>query len=109
VKYLLEDHEVDTKELADALQAATHHGHMNIVRLLLANGTDIGEEDQALLQGDSLSVACIKGHTEIVRLLIASGVNVNTWSRGYNSAVQAACQNGHTEIVHLLIANDADV
>ncbi|KAJ7870240.1 ankyrin repeat-containing domain protein [Mycena leptocephala] len=104
VKDLLQDHEVDTKQLADALWAASHHGHTEIVHLILANGADIKEEDQHLPQGNALSVACRKGHTEIVRLLIASGFKVNT-----SSALQVACQNGHTEIVRLLITNDANV
>ncbi|KAJ7851183.1 hypothetical protein B0H13DRAFT_2674322 [Mycena leptocephala] len=126
MKYMLQDHEVDTKELADALWAASHHGHTDIVRLLLANGAVLREhdEDQELVDEDeewvdedseeqvednALSVACMEGHTEIVRLLIASSVNVNTRNRDYGSALQAACQKGHTEIVRLLITNNADI
>ncbi|KAJ7830975.1 ankyrin repeat-containing domain protein [Mycena leptocephala] len=104
VKDLLENHEVDTEERADALRAATHNGHTDIVRLLLVNGANNWEKYQALEVGNALSIACREGHTEIVHLLIASGFkDVSA------SALQAACQNGHTEIVRLLITNDANV
>ncbi|KAJ7815121.1 ankyrin repeat-containing domain protein [Mycena leptocephala] len=111
VKYLLKEHKVDTRERADALRVATHHGHTDIVRLLLANDTsgirEVDEDEESM--GNALSVACMNGHTEIVRLLIAGGFKVDMWNDNYRSALQAACQNGHTEIVRLLITNDADV
>ena len=51
--------------------AASHEGHIDIVKLLLDKGADVNAKSK---DGDTaLKAASVKGHTEIVELLKAHG------------------------------------
>jgi ankyrin repeat protein len=83
-----------------AIRHASHDGHTEIVKLLLAAGADPTAVDNLAIQ-----MASQKGHTEIVKLLLAAGADP---TGNDNYAIQYASRNGHTEIVKLLLKARAD-
>ncbi|KAL3297492.1 Pfs NACHT and Ankyrin domain protein [Colletotrichum asianum] len=89
------------------LQAASYHGHLEVVRLLLGMGANI----DALCKhyGTALQAACYGGHIDIVRLLIKKEAVITAQGGKYGNALQAASRHGHIDIVRLLLGNHADV
>ncbi|KAJ7878085.1 hypothetical protein B0H13DRAFT_975675 [Mycena leptocephala] len=71
VKCLLKDHEVDTKELADALRAASHRPHGNCPP---PSGewrrSQEQDEDEDSIEDNALSVACMKGTQKLSAFLL---------------------------------------
>ena len=65
---------------------AAENGHMEIVKLLIANGADVQANDN-----DALRDAAENGHYEIVKLLIANGANIQAED---NQALQIAAKMG---------------
>eukprot|EP00946_MAST-07B_sp_MAST-7B-sp1_P003724 g3724.t1 len=97
------------KEGWTPLYRATHDGHTEIVKVLLANGADANQADS---RGYSpLYRATENGHTEIVKVLLANGADVNKANSDdeWETPLYRATKNGHTEIVKLLLVNGADV
>ncbi|KAJ7617659.1 ankyrin repeat-containing domain protein [Mycena polygramma] len=90
-----------------AWQAASRLGHVEIVRLLLENGTDVNAKGGRY--GNALQAASRWGHMAIVRLLLEEGANVNARGGQYGSALQAAAGFDHIEIVRLLLEVGANV
>ena len=82
-------------------------GDIEIVRKVLAAGTDIDARD--ILGSTALRYAIYSGHKEIAELLIANGANVRAKSGGVSTPLHWASSGDHKEIVELLIANGADV
>lgn len=115
----------------DALILACEYGHLDIVKFLLRNGSNIHHyNDQALSSAcesgnymiakflldckanvntdnnEALHLACQEGHIEIVKLLLKYGVNIETKN---NKALHLASKNGQIKIVKLLLKNGANV
>jgi hypothetical protein len=85
------------------VENAACNGHLEIVRLLLANGATISEHFRGLAVGN----AAYNGHLEIVEFLLANGAMISEQHRG--SAVENAARNGHLEIVEFLLANGVTI
>jgi len=56
------------------LSSASLEGRIEMVKLLIARGADVGTRDAS--GGTALSSAVLRGHLEIARLLIAAGADV---------------------------------
>ena len=82
-------------------------GDIEIVRKVLAAGTDIDARD--ILGSTALRYAIYSGHKEIAQLLIDKGADVNAKSDVGRTPLQDAALGGHKEIAELLIAKGADV
>ena len=86
----LRNHKGDT-----LLMLASYHGHLEAVRVLLAQGAD------PLIANDNgqlpIAGAAFKGDLAMIRLLIEHGVPVD-----------AAAEDGRTEILEFLLAQGAD-
>ncbi|MFM7389449.1 MAG: ankyrin repeat domain-containing protein, partial [Vampirovibrionales bacterium] len=54
---------------------ASYHGHLEVVKVLLANGATVNQGDDRGFT--PLYQASYKGHLEIVKLLLANGATVN--------------------------------
>ena len=107
VKTLLFDSDNNKFDMEGALITAADYGHIEIVRFLIQNNTDINHINST--KDTALTLAAEQGHTEIVNLLITNGAKVNHKTKFGNTALTKAAKNGHLNVVDLLIANDADI
>jgi ankyrin repeat protein len=90
-----------------ALMEASRHGHVEIVKLLLA------KENIEINQGDeydgktALIWASEEGHVEIVKLLLAKeNIDINQEDKYGKTTLMYASIKGHVEIVKLLLAKE---
>lgn len=93
-----------------ALIAAAHHGHVEVVRALLARRPNIDHVNN--LGWTAVMEAVVLGdggprHTETLRLLIAAGANVNIPDRNGATPLAHARQRGYIEMIKLLEAASA--
>lgn len=89
-----------------ALSAASRHGHVSIVRLLLRRGADPNVFSK---RGAPLHEAAGCGHEDIVSLLIQSGADVNMQHDVYGAPLRCAVIGGDESVVQLLLDAGADV
>ncbi|KAF3386635.1 Ankyrin repeat domain-containing protein 50 [Penicillium rolfsii] len=68
--------DIDVQGGQFALQAAAFRGHVEIVRLLLDQGTEVNAQG-GQSGGTALWAAASRGHTEIVQLLLDHGADIN--------------------------------
>ncbi|HEY8506631.1 MAG TPA: ankyrin repeat domain-containing protein [Gemmataceae bacterium] len=106
----------------NALGLACHHGHTEVVKLLLEHGAKAeARVVKAVLKGEAgepdltrdvnvnpLYTAAGGGHLEIVKLLLEAGADVND-GRDYSTALYAAARGGHAEVVKLLLERGASL
>ncbi|CAK1358916.1 unnamed protein product [Cercospora beticola] len=78
-------------ERHQALETASHHGHREIVQLLLGQGEDVAKT--AGLLSNLLIEASYWGATQAVTELIKAGVDVNTERSDGRSALRSACSS----------------
>jgi len=86
---------------AAALRRAAICGHLDVIRGLLAAGTNIHAN-----QNDALRLAASEGHAAVVRFLLTAGADVHAKCDG---ALRRAAANHHTEVVQMLMAASADI
>ncbi len=91
----------------NALQAASHKGHKEVVRLLIHEGAHVNAQGGEY--GNALQAASSNGHEEIVKLLVHEGADVNAQCGYYGNALQAASSEDHEKVVKLLVHEGADV
>ncbi|KAJ3083209.1 hypothetical protein HK102_001188 [Quaeritorhiza haematococci] len=84
-----------------ALVPASAKGHVEIVRVLLAAGSDVHAKNDAALR-----LASINGNVEVVRVLLDAGADVHADNDG---ALGYASAKGHVEVVRILLDAEADV
>ena len=89
------------------LHKAAENGHLEVVKLLLANNADVNVEDEDT--STPLHAAAQHGHLEVVKLLLAKNADVNAVEIYKSTPLHYAAENGHLEVVKLLLANNADV
>jgi len=89
-----------------ALYQACDHGHLDVVRVLLA--ADGIQANQAKNDGTTpLYIACSKGHLDVVReLLGADGIQANQAHNDGRTPLWMACQEGHLDVVRALLGAD---
>ena len=76
------------------LSSASEHGHLEIVKLLLAAGAGANADAVSM----ALVLASANGHVEVMQLLLATDARFNSY------ALSTASKYGHLEIVKLLLA-----
>jgi ankyrin repeat protein len=133
IKLLLE-HNADVNAqggyYGNALQEAAIAGDLEVVRLLLDNGTTINpqgrcREERCVGQvplrsgaqvnaeggclGTALQAAAVFGKLDILQLLLDRGADINTKGGRYGTALQAAASRGYLDILQVLFDNGADV
>ena len=91
------------------LALAAFFGHVEVVRLLVGRGADVGViARNERIQVTALHAAAAGNHTEIARLLIDAGAPVDAEQPGSFTALHSAAQNRNAELVRLLIEAGAD-
>lgn len=98
IKNLL-DQGVDENEKATVLIAASHHGHLALVKKTL----ELGVDDQDLKM-KALDVATRQGKSSVVKFLLEQGVYTHP---GDNEALIHACDRNFYPVVRLLLENKA--
>ena len=90
---------------ATSLMAASQNGHIDIVRILLANGANVDA------QRDEGQTALIYAtvHPDIVKLLLDAGAETELKSILGHTALLYASTEGNTETVKALIEGGADI
>ncbi|XP_063150513.1 KN motif and ankyrin repeat domain-containing protein 2 [Candoia aspera] len=87
-----------------ALMLAVSHGHLEMVRALLASAADVNLQDND--GSTALMCACEHGHAEIVRLLLATpGCDVALSDNDGSTALSIALEAGQNDIAIMLYAH----
>lgn len=95
-------------ECGNALQAASHGGYEEVVRLLIEEaGAAVNELGG--MYGTALEAAAFSGHENVAQYLLKQGADVNQSGGKYANALQAASREGHLGTVKILLAAGADV
>jgi ankyrin repeat protein len=99
-----------------ALQFAARNGHLDVVKLLLANKADVNARGRTGMAPLATTLAFSGGagsdatnHEAIAKLLIANGATVTNQRSGGITALHYAASAGLTNVVQELLAHHADV
>jgi ankyrin repeat protein len=86
---------------------ASKHGHLNIMKLLFANGAknDIHQNEKG--KSVPLSEACRNGHVNALQWLIDNGASFRMKGSTGVTPMMRACEHGHLDIVQCLLNNGA--
>ena len=95
--------EEDTTPLGEA----AYHNHINLVRLLLDFGANVGEI--GTFGGTPLHIAVQHGGEDIINLLLDYGADVNATDAIGNNPLNWAISQDNTEAVRTLIFSDVNV
>ncbi|KAH8834294.1 hypothetical protein DL96DRAFT_1676459 [Flagelloscypha sp. PMI_526] len=91
----------------NALEAAARCGHLEIVKFLLENGTDVNATGR--VSRTALRAAVSARHLEISKFLLEKGANVNAMGEHNVTALQAAAYGGDLEMCKFLLEKGADI
>ena len=84
--------------MQNALRYAAHKGQNEVVKILIASGTDVNSSTYGLTP---LMFAASNGHKEITKLLINKGADMNTTTRykkrTFDNGVETPRFNGQQE------------
>ena len=96
-----------THRAVTGLYIASHKGHPEVVRMLIAAGADV---DWSCSDGASpLCMASQNGHAEVVKMLVEAGADMYRRRCDDTSPLFMASQNGHAEVVGIFTAAGADL
>ena len=84
-----------------ALCAAALHGHVDVVRVLLAAGVI---RDRAARGLQALAIAAGQGHVDVMRVLLEAGTDASP-----STALRAAVRGGHPAAIQVLLDAGAEV
>jgi uncharacterized protein len=105
------DQGVDLDKKADlgnghtALMFAAEFGHVEIGKLLLANGANINAVDN--LNDPALNVAAFHGQLEFAKMLVEMGAELNVHGYGGRTALGHAISRGHEDVAAFLTETGA--
>lgn len=91
------------------LGLAAFFGHVDAVKVLLANGAAVDVTDKSRFRNTALDAAVAANRTDVVRILLDAGANVNVRDASRYTPLHKAADNGNIEIVRLLLDRGADV
>ncbi|KAJ4152838.1 hypothetical protein LMH87_009358 [Akanthomyces muscarius] len=94
-------------QAAASLAVASFHGHVGMVKRLLADGVDVNVRAKS---GSPLHLAARKGYEEVVRLLLTHGADANaTLQFDHQTPLLDAVCGGNVGIARLLLDHGATV
>ena len=89
-----------------SLQAASHEGKVEMVRMLLNHGADVNSQSNRY--GNALHAASYGGHMEVVQILLDRGAEINAPSSKYGNALHAASAGSKSEVFQTLLDRGAE-
>ncbi len=89
-----------------ALHQAASHGHLEVVKCLLAHGASIDTHTQ-MTGSTALHQAASHGHLEVVKCLLMHGASVDVLTISDATPLMEAAWNGHLGVVQILNTNRA--
>ena len=92
-----------------ALHRACALGHLEVVKLLVAEGAKVDAEDSCPNRLQPIHWASSYGRLEIVTLLVAKGAKADATNKDGWQPLHYACREGHLGVVKLLVARGATV
>eukprot|EP00730_Choanoeca_flexa_P001857 TRINITY_DN10815_c0_g1_i1.p1 TRINITY_DN10815_c0_g1~~TRINITY_DN10815_c0_g1_i1.p1 ORF type:complete len:579 (+),score=82.62 TRINITY_DN10815_c0_g1_i1:109-1845(+) len=90
-----------------SLSAAAANGHLEVVRLLLAQGAECNLADS--IGWTALHAACRRGHLDVAQELLQHGAAINQRSNRGLTPLHAAAAEGQDEVVCMLLNAGADM
>ena len=90
------------------LHLAAHHGHADVVSLLLHNNAPVDLRSTNQMANTALHAALAGRRAEVVPILLDAGADVNARQHGGWTALHAAAANGDRALVELLLSRGAD-
>lgn len=99
-------HAIDDTEI-NVLMRATEKGNVNVVKKLVAAGTDIFFKNS--IGASPIFTAAMGGQNEIINYLISKGVDINIELNDGETPLMTAVWMGHADTVKLLIQKGANV
>jgi hypothetical protein len=96
-------HDRETGEPYAALAAAAFHGHVDVVRVLLAAGVIQYRTGPYVMT--PLTIAASEGHVDVMRVLLEAG----RWRESTSTALRAAVEGGHPAAIQVLLDAGAEV
>ena len=102
---------IDTpsKEGMTILMVASYLGRTDLVRFLIANGSNVALYPSKGIFASALHAASEGGHADIIDILIKSGADVDYKDDDDRTAIFFAVVGGHVDAVKTLIANKAGI
>lgn len=94
------DKKADTGNGHTALMYAAEFGHVEVGKLLLANGANIDAVDN--FNDSALNVAAFHGQLEFAKMLVEMGAALNVRGYGNRTALGHAISRGHDEVEEFL-------
>ena len=89
------------------LHLAAHHGHADLVTLLLHNNAEVDLRSTNAMANTALHAAMAGRQTRVAKILLDAGAQVNAKQHGGWTALHAAAANGDGAAVELLLAHGA--
>ena len=100
------DVNISHTEAGSALMAAALHGHMTMVKTLLALGADANQRHAKTLM-NALHIASANGHAALIPLLLDGGARVDAQDNQRWTPLMFAAQEGHSAVIAALLAAGA--
>lgn len=91
------------------LHTAAGHGHLEVVKLLLANGADIDRCSRGKDSGTPLYFAIAKGQKDTTRILLENGADANEKCGNVESPLLRALKNEQIEIADMLLSYGTNI
>ncbi|XP_054585222.1 fibronectin type 3 and ankyrin repeat domains protein 1 [Eptesicus fuscus] len=90
-----------------ALMVAAQKGYTRLVKILIANGTDVNLRNGS--GRDSLMLACYAGHLDVVKCLRGHGASWRARDLGGCTALHWAADGGHCHVVEWMLKDGCEV
>ena len=90
------------------LMEAAQGGFVEVGKILLDRGADVGAVPVSSSRDTALGIAAEKGHFQFVELLLSRNAPIDVKNKRGATPLWLACNSGHLEVVKLLLQHGSD-